>query len=84
MEKHNLVFFSNNEDRMTWVKCDDVYVNDVRMVNRWYDAHEKVEVVPFKNGNMYFAMYGDDIVSITDCDKIDIVRMGEETVWYVE
>lgn len=83
MEKHNLVFF-RTKDRMTWVKCDEVYVNDVCTANRWYDAHDDVDTVSFKNGVMYFDMDGDNIVSIYDCEKISIVRMGDETVWFIE
>ena len=84
MAKHNMVACRHSEYGMMIIRCNKVYVNDVRAVNSWCDEHEQVLPIPFEHGCVYMAKYGENIVSIYCCDKVRVASMGDEAVWFIE
>lgn len=84
MAKHNIVACRHHQYGTMLVRCNKVYVNDLRAVKRWCETHEHVTRLPFEYCDVYMAKYGESIVSIDLYDTVKVASMGDETVWFIE
>lgn len=84
MAKHNIVACRHHQYGTMLMRCNKVYVNDLRAVKNWRETHEHVTRIPFENGDVYMAKYGESIVSIDRCVTVKVASIGEEAVWYIE